>query len=78
MATTDDLEAQIRALRRVTTKPVCVGFGIGRPEHAAAIGRLVEERAASASLVSDVGDFIASLKAPLHGGPARERVERGA
>jgi tryptophan synthase alpha chain len=61
-----------------------VGFGIGRPEQAAAIGRLadgvivgsaivrlVEERAASASLVFDVGDFIASLKAPL-------RLGRGA
>jgi tryptophan synthase alpha chain len=74
----DGLEAQIRALRLVTTKPVCVGFGIGRPEQAAAVGRLadgvvvgsaivrlVEERASSPSLVSDVGDFIAALKAPL-------------
>ena len=74
----EDLEAQVRALRLVTTKPICVGFGISRPEHAAAVGRiadgaivgsaivrLVEERAASPSLVSDVGDFIASLKAPL-------------
>ena len=73
-----DLAAQIRALRRVTTKPVCVGFGIGRPEQAAAVGRLadgvivgsaivrvVEERAGSPSLVTDVGDFIASLKEPL-------------
>jgi tryptophan synthase alpha chain len=73
-----DLEAQVRALRLVTTKPICVGFGIGRPEHAAAVGRLadgvivgsaivrvVEERAGSPSLVTDVGDFIASLKAPL-------------
>ena len=73
-----DLEAQVRALRLVTTKPVCVGFGIGRPEQAAAVGRLadgvivgsaivrlVEERAGSTSLVADVGDFIASLKAPL-------------
>jgi tryptophan synthase alpha chain len=55
-----------------------VGFGISRPEHAAAVGRLadgvivgsaivrlVEERAGSPSLVADVGDFIASLKAPL-------------
>lgn len=76
-----DLEAQIRALRLVTTKPICVGFGIGRPEQAAAVGRiadgvavgsaivrLVEERAASPTLVSDVGDFIASLKAPLRAG----------
>ena len=73
-----DLTAQVRALRLVTTKPVCVGFGIGRPEQAAAVGRLadgvivgsaivrlVEERAGSPSLVTDVGDFIASLKAPL-------------
>jgi tryptophan synthase alpha chain len=78
-----DLAAQIRALRLVTTKPVCVGFGIGRPEQAAAVGRiadgvivgsaivrLVEERAGSPSLVTDVGNFVASLKAPLRGSSA--------
>jgi tryptophan synthase alpha chain len=75
-----ELDAQLRALRRITTKPLCVGFGVGTPEQAAAVGkladgvivgsaivRLVEQRASSASLVSDVGDFIASLKAPLRG-----------
>lgn len=40
----------------MTTKPVCVGFGIGR---------VVEEHLGSPSLVTDVGDFIASLKEPL-------------
>jgi tryptophan synthase alpha chain len=73
-----DLEAQIRALRLVTTKPVCVGFGVGNPAQAAAVGRLadgvivgsaivrlIEELAGSPSLVKDVGDFIAALKAPL-------------
>lgn len=73
-----ELEAQVRALRLVTTKPVCVGFGIGRPEQVAAAGRLadgvavgsaivrmIEERGNSASLVADVGDFVARLKAPL-------------
>lgn len=72
------LEPQLRALRLVTTKPVCVGFGIGRPEHVAAVGRLadgvvvgsaivrlIEERAGSSSLVADVGAFVASLKEPL-------------
>lgn len=72
------LEAQVRSLRLLTTRPVCVGFGIGRPAQAAAVGRvadgvivgsaivrLIEERAGSASLVAEVGDFIASLKAPL-------------
>src|SRR5216684_7592754 len=65
-----DLEAQIRTLRRVTTKPVCVGFGIGHPDQVAAVGRLadgvivgsaivrlIEERAGSPTLVKDVGDF---------------------
>ena len=76
-----DLEAQIRGLRRLTTKPVCVGFGIGHPDQVAAVGRLadgvivgsaivrlIEERAGSPTLVKDVGDFIASLKAPLRAG----------
>jgi tryptophan synthase alpha chain len=76
-----DLEAQIRTLRRVTTTPVCVGFGIGHPDQVAAVGRLadgvivgsaivrlIEERAGSPTLVKDVGDFIAALKAPLRAG----------
>jgi tryptophan synthase alpha chain len=76
-----DLAAQIRTLRSVTTKPVCVGFGLSTPEHVAVVGRmadgavvgsaivrLVEERAGSPSLVSDVGAFIGELKAPLRAG----------
>jgi tryptophan synthase alpha chain len=73
-----ELAAQIEALRRVTRKPVCVGFGIGTPAQAAAVGaladgvivgsaivRCVEEHAASPALVAEVGSFIAALKAPL-------------
>ena len=73
-----DMAAQIDAIRRVTTMPVCVGFGISTPAQVAAVGRLadgavvgsaivrlVEARAGSASLVDDVGKFIAELKAPL-------------
>jgi tryptophan synthase alpha chain len=76
-----NLAAQIRTLRLVTTKPICVGFGISTPEHVAAIGRLadgaavgsaivrlVEERAGSPTLVEDVGAFIAELKEPLRAG----------
>jgi len=75
-----DLATQIRTLRLVTTKPVCVGFGISTPEQVEAVGRLadgvivgsaivrlVEARAGSSALVEDVGDFIAALKAPLRG-----------
>lgn len=76
-----ELAAQIRALRLVTTKPICVGFGIGRPEQVAAVGtladgvivgsavvRLVEERAGADSLIEDLGAFVAALKAPLRAG----------
>jgi tryptophan synthase alpha chain len=73
-----DLAAQIRTLRLVTTKPVCVGFGISTPAQVAAVGRLadgaivgsaivrmIEDRAGSRTLVEDVGNFIAELKEPL-------------
>ena len=72
------MAAQIGAIRRVTAMPVCLGFGISTPAQVAAVGRvadgavvgsaivrLVEARAGSASLVDDVGKFIAELKAPL-------------
>ena len=75
---------QIRALRLVTTKPICVGFGIGRPEQVAAVGKLadgvivgsaivrvVEEHATSPSLVAKVGELIEQLKAPLRAPPPR-------
>ena len=74
----EDLGTQIRGLRRVTTKPICVGFGIATPEQVAMVGtladgvivgsaivRLIEEHARSSTLVEDVGRFIADLKAPL-------------
>jgi tryptophan synthase alpha chain len=77
-----DLGAQVRTLRLVTTKPLCVGFGVSTPEQVATVGRLadgvavgsaivraVEEHAGTSALVDKVGDFIATLKAPL-----RERV----
>ena len=73
-----DLADQVRALRMVTTKPICVGFGIARPAQVAEVGaladgvvvgsaivRMIEERGASPGLVSDVGEFVAGLKAPL-------------
>src|SRR5207245_1437646 len=85
------IEEQIRALRLVTTKPICVGFGIGRPEQVASIGKLadgvivgsaivrvVEEHASSPALVSKVGDFIAALKAPLRAPACGRRARRPA
>jgi tryptophan synthase alpha chain len=74
-----DLERDLRALRAVTTKPLCVGFGISTPAHAAKVAPLVDGIAVGSAvvqlverhgadpdrLVREVGDFIAALKAPL-------------
>ncbi|MBI4240920.1 MAG: tryptophan synthase subunit alpha [Candidatus Rokubacteria bacterium] len=73
-----DLAQYLRDLRAVTTKPICVGFGLSTPEQAAAVARyadgvivgsaivrLVEAHQGSEQLVAEVGRFIASLKAPL-------------
>ena len=78
-----DLAGQVRALRLVTTKPVCVGFGVSTPEHVAAVARIadgvavgsaivrtIEQHAGTAALVDKVGDFIATLKQPLRTGSA--------
>jgi tryptophan synthase alpha chain len=76
-----DLLRQLRALRRLTPRPICVGFGISTPEHVrrvapdadgvivgSAVVRLVEQHRGQAGLVDEVGRFIASLKAPLRHG----------
>jgi tryptophan synthase alpha chain len=73
-----DLDAQVRTLRLVTTKPVCIGFGVSTPEQVAAVGRIadgvavgsaivrtVEQHAGTDALVDKVGELIATLKAPL-------------
>jgi tryptophan synthase alpha chain len=73
-----ELQQHLRTRRGITTKPICVGFGIGTPEQAAAVGQaadgvivasaivqLVEKHAGQADLVTRIGDFIASLKEPL-------------
>jgi tryptophan synthase alpha chain len=79
----DELAQHLRTLRGITTMPICVGFGIGTPAQAAAVGRaadgvivgsaivqLVEKHAGADDLVTKVGDFIESLKEPLRPAPA--------
>ncbi|MEK7465942.1 MAG: tryptophan synthase subunit alpha [Planctomycetota bacterium] len=36
------LEAFVKRVKRETPRPVCVGFGIATPEHAAAVGRFAD------------------------------------
>jgi len=83
-----DLVALVRDLRAVTTKPICVGFGISTPAQVAevvryadgaivgsAIVRLVEAHQGDPDLVRKVGDFIAALKAGTRDGPAPDAAE---
>jgi tryptophan synthase alpha chain len=73
-----DLDAQLRTLRLVTTKPVCVGFGVSTPEQVASVGRVadgvvvgsaivgtIERHATTPSLLREFGALIESLKKPL-------------
>lgn len=75
------LDAQIRTLRLVTTKPVCVGFGVSTAEQVGAVGkladgvivgsaivRLIERHTGDPRLTDEVAKFIGSLKAPLRAG----------
>jgi tryptophan synthase alpha chain len=68
----------VRRVRAVSDVPVCVGFGVSTPEHAARIGRFADgvvvgsalidrlERAASEeAAIDEAMRFTAALKAPL-------------
>jgi len=85
-----DLVRQLRALRLITTQPICVGFGIATPEHVRALAayadglivgsalvRLVEQHRGTPRMIDAVGDFIESMKAPLRA-PAQAGVPREA
>ena len=47
-----DLMQHFRALRTMTTKPICVGFGIATPEHAALVGRIADGVIVGSAIVS--------------------------
>jgi tryptophan synthase alpha chain len=74
------LEENLARIRRVSSVPVCVGFGISTPEQAAHVARLADgvvvgsalvERIARAgsreAAVTEAASFVAALKAPLRG-----------
>lgn len=73
-----ELEPRVRSIRASIAVPVCVGFGVSTPAHAAAIGRFADgvivgsalvERVASAGspgqAAEEAARFVAALKAPL-------------
>lgn len=74
----DGVEAKVRLAQSMGDVPVCVGFGVSTPEHAAKIGAYadgvvvgsaivdrIEAADSRAAAIDDVARFITELKAPL-------------
>jgi tryptophan synthase alpha chain len=85
-ALASDLERNINALREITDLPIGVGFGISSAEQArevarfadavvvgSAISQLIEQNAASESLVAAVAQFVGGLKQAIR----EARAEKG-
>jgi tryptophan synthase alpha chain len=53
------VDAAVRRLRRQTDLPVAVGFGIRRPEQAAAVARLADAAVVGSALVEAVAEALA-------------------
>lgn len=53
-----DLPASIASLRAVCTLPICVGFGISRPEHARAVGAVADGVVVGSAIVQAAGQSI--------------------
>jgi len=53
-----DLAPTVARLRAVTTLPVCVGFGVSRPEQAAAIARVADGVVVGSALVKAAGESV--------------------
>ncbi|MBI2921181.1 MAG: tryptophan synthase subunit alpha [Planctomycetes bacterium] len=70
------LEAFVKRVKRATPRPVCVGFGIATPAHAAAVGRFADGVIVGSALVNLIR---ASGKRRAPGGVRRflEKMRRG-
>jgi len=53
-----DLDATVRRLRAATTLPICVGFGISRPEQAAAVARIADGVVVGSAIVRAAGESV--------------------
>lgn len=53
-----DLAASVRSLRAAAGKPVCVGFGISRPEHVAAVCEVADGAIVGSAIVRRMNDAV--------------------
>jgi tryptophan synthase alpha chain len=58
-AVPDTLPDTVARLRAATSLPICVGFGISRPEHAAAVGRLADGVVVGSAIVRAADESVA-------------------
>jgi tryptophan synthase alpha chain len=58
-----DLPATIERLRGVTELPICVGFGVSRPEQAARVARIADGVVVGSALVRAAGESVESAVA---------------
>jgi len=54
-----ELPATVQRLRESTTLPVCVGFGVSRPEQAAAVARIADGVVVGSAIVRAAGESVA-------------------
>jgi tryptophan synthase alpha chain len=55
-----ELPATVARLREATTLPICVGFGVSRPEHAAHVARIADGVIVGSAIVRAAGESIAA------------------
>jgi tryptophan synthase alpha chain len=58
-----ELPSTVSRLRAATTLPVCVGFGVSRPEHAASIARIADGVVVGSAVVRAAGESVESAAA---------------
>ena len=51
-----DAETLVRRIRRATTLPIALGFGISRPEHVAEVGSYADAAVVGSALVSVIAE----------------------
>ena len=58
-----ELPATVRRLREATSLPVCVGFGVSRPEHAAKVAAIADGVVVGSAIVRAAGESVAQAVA---------------
>jgi len=53
-----ELPATVKRLREATPLPVCVGFGVSRPEQAAAVARIADGVVVGSAIVRAAGNSV--------------------